>query len=351
MPLELGPYVIAGELINRRHNLTHGWLALRDSEQPVILQFTGDPSAELVGKRLRFSIPEDRPAPDPPPSPLNFDKIAWQQIGPTGEMKIVPADGQGKPEALLRLEWFSQNGHVVVELLDPVLEWVENDDEDDAADDADEIAGELGDEDAEEGIDLGLDLPDDEEDDPYGLFPPGLDDELSDDELAGAELPGEEAAALGESPAGPRDWDEVIPGIDPETKRMYEDWDEVTHGTADVPLREIFDPPIRLYTAEQLVEFDDATVEAALKELLKRLALLGVAIGICEHFTPQKAYRYLAEEILPEYGVNPRLPQIGWVQHYDTSEDCPECQAEFERRWAAENPDEANDENRNPNDE
>jgi hypothetical protein len=134
----------------------------------------------------------------------------------------------------------------------------------------------------------------------------------------------------------PRDWSEVIPGIDDETKKMYEEWDEVTYGTKDVPLSEVFDPPIKLYSAEQLAALDDAAAEAALKELLQRLALLGVALAICEHYTPQMAYRYLADEILPEYGVHPRLPQIGWVQNYDTSDSCAECQADFDRRWEAE---------------
>lgn len=333
MPLELGKYVVAGEIINRRRNLTHGWLALRDGEQPVILQFTGNPSADLVGKRLRFSIPEDRPLPDPPPPPLDQKQVSWQQIGPTGEM-TVRADGAGP--TVLHLEWFSQNGHVVLQVVDPELEWVENDDEDERDDGAGEPA-ESTDE-SGESFDVGIGLPGDDEDDPYGLFPPGLDDELADEDEA-ATLADEIPPDL--DSATPRSWDEVIPGIDEETKRMYEDWDEVTHGTHDVPLREIFDPPIKLYTAEQLAELDDATVEAELKELLKRLALLGVALCICEHYTPQMAYRYLAEEILPEYGVHPRLPQIGWVQHYDTSEDCPQCQAEFEIRWSSEHPEQA----------
>ena len=323
MTLNLSDYVVAGEIINRRPNMTHGWIALRGQDQPLLVQLTGNPSPDLVGKRFRFQIPDERPPPDPPPPPLDAKQIAWQQIGPTGPMS-VETTAEGKPR--VRLQWHSQNGHVLIEVNDPELEWVE-DDEADAARQKELEAAEAAErgEDAEDSaaLDLGVGLPDEDEDDPYGLFPEGLDEQLAGEEET------DEPAKRRE----PRDWSEVIPGIDDETKKMYEEWDEVTEGTKDVPLTEVFDPPIKIYPAEQLAALDDATAEATLKELLQRLALHGVALAICEHFTPRMAYRYLTEEILPEYGVHPRLPQIGWVQHYDTSEDCPECQARIDREW------------------
>jgi hypothetical protein len=331
MPLNLSDHVVAGEIINRRPNMTHGWIALRGNDRPLLVQLTGNPSAGLVGKRFRFSIPDDRPPPTVPP--LNHSAIAWQQIGPTGPMSIETA-ASGQPH--VHLEWSSQNGDVLIDLDNPDLEWVEDDEADarrqkelEAAE-----AAERGEDPDAPPLELGLDgLPDDDEDDPYGLFPEGLDEELASE---AADLPGESEQELSAGPPQPRDWSEVIPGIDDETKKMYEEWDEVTYGTKDVPLSEVFDPPIKIYSADQLRDLDSAAAEAALKELLKRLALLGVALAVCEHYTPQMAYRYLAEEILPEYGVHPRLPQIGWVQHYDTSEECPECQARFDREWEAE---------------
>lgn len=326
MTLNLSEYVIAGEIINRRPNSTHGWLALRGHDHPLVIELTGNPSPDLIGKRFRFQVPADRPRPEPPP--LDFKSLAWQQIGPTGPMSIeFAADGKTH----VRLEWFSQNGPMLVEVTDPELEWIADDEADhqrqkelEAAEPTDES------DDADAPGDFSLEgLPDEDEDDPYGLFPEGLDEELAQDEI-----PAEAEPKSG--PPQPRDWSEVIPGIDDATKKMYEEWDEVTYGTKDVPLSEAFDPPIKIYSAEQLGELAPAAADDALKELLKRLALLGVALSICEHYTPQMAYRYLAEEILPQYGVHPRLPQIGWVQHYDTSEECPECQARFDREWEAE---------------
>jgi hypothetical protein len=166
------------------------------------------------------------------------------------------------------------------------------------------------------------------------LFPPGLDDELSDEADEGEAATDEGTSA--EVKPQKRSWDEVIPGIDPETKRMYEQWDEVTEGTQDVPFTEVFDPPIKIYTADQLAALTDAEAEVAFKELLSRLALLGVAVAQCEHFSHKLAYRMVAEEILPRYGVHPKLPQIGWVQHYDTSEFCRKCQEEFDRKYEEE---------------
>src|SRR5688572_18354394 len=295
MTLRLGDYVVAGEIINRRRNSTHGWLALRGESYPLLVQLTGDPSPALAGKRFRFEIPEDRRLPESLP-PLDFKTIASQQIGPTGEMSVTEEEGQTR----ISLEWFSQNGRVLVEVTNPELDWIEDDEEDARRQKEAEAAERLeGGEEADESLDLALEgLPDDDEDDPYGLFPPELDQELAAEVRADS---GDEGTAAAEPPQ-PRDWSEVIPGIDPETKRMYEEWDEVTYGTKDVPLAEIFDPPIKLYTPEQLAWQDEPTVAAGLKELLKRLALLGVAVSICEHYTSKQTYQYLVEEILPEYG-------------------------------------------------
>jgi len=334
MTLQLSDYVAAGEIINRRPNCTHGWLALRGNDHPLLVQLTGNPSSDLLGKRFRFEMAENGKS----PPPLDAKTIAWQQIGPTGPMSVTSAREAADGKQRIHLEWFSQNGHVLIELVEPTLEWIEDDAEDDRRQKELEAAeaaakGEEPDDEPKE-LDIGLDgLPDDDEDDPYGLFPEGLDEELA----------GESEPDAPAEPPQPRDWSEVIPGIDDETKKMYEEWDEVTYGTKDVPLSEVFDPPIKIYSSDQLAQLDTATAELALKELLKRLALLGVALAVCEHYTPQMAYRYLAEEILPEYGVHPRLPQIGWVQHYDTSEECPECQARFDREWEAKNPKPAGD--------
>jgi hypothetical protein len=326
--LDLSGHVIAGELFNTRPYSTHGWLALRGERSPMIFQLTGNCSAELQGKHLRFSIPEDRPLP-PAAVPLEPKTLAWQQVGPTEALNIRREGAR----TVLHLAWQSQNGDVVVELVDPELEWVDDEKEDqaqataDAPSDEDIFISHRADD--EEGFHSAFDVPppdaDALADDPYELFPPGLDAELTDGE--------DPFAVPNHPPAEKRPWDEVIPGLDPETKRMYEEWDEVTDGSKDVPFSEAFDPAIVVYTPEQLDSLADEAVETALKQLLARLALLGVAVAVCEHFTPRLAYRMIVEEILPSHGVHPRLPQIGWVQHYDTSEFCRKCEEKFDREF------------------
>jgi hypothetical protein len=335
---------------------------LRGEESPIIFQLTGNCTGQLRGKHLRFGVPDDRSPPQVPP--LDMKMVASQQVGPAGDivLKEVRAnEHSAATRPCLSMEWFSQNGRVVLELVDPELEWVDPDDEDRQADerraaaageslDDDEIfMSDRDDGEAEATFDP-FDVPppdaDEDADDPYGLFPPGLDDELADEaeetegtDSDGADSDGADEAGESSSAAargGKRSWDEVIPGIDPETKRMYEQWDEVTEGSQDVPFTEVFDPPIKIYTPEQLQELDEAAAEAAFKELLARLALLGVAVAQCEHFSHKLAYRMVAEEILPRYGVHPKLPQIGWVQHYDTSEFCRKCQEEFDRKYEEE---------------
>lgn len=340
MPLLLGEHVVAGEIINRRRYSTHGWLALRGDETPIIFQLTGDCAPEIQGKHLRFEIPDDGTAPCNT-APFDARSLARQQIGPTGEITLAcEADGRRR----LVMEWHSQNGHMRLELLNPEVEWVEADDEErrraaEAAAGAGESTEDIYAPEASGPGETGGDFspfevppPDvqDDADDPYGLFPEGLDEELADDQAGG------EAASLGDGAAArpaKRSWDEVIPGIDEATKRMYEEWDEVTEGTMDVPLTDAFDPPIRICTPDQFDALPAVDAEQLLKQLLARLALLGVAVNVCEHFSIPLAYRMIVEEILPNHGVHPRLPQIGWVQYYDTAEYCRKCEERMEREY------------------
>jgi hypothetical protein len=362
MALRLGDYVVAGELFHTRSYSTHGWLALRDEEQPLLFELTGDPGPDLVGKHIRFSIPEDRPRYDEVP-PLDRKGLAWHQIGPTGDMLIrqvrtFPCStsdfvrrtkaGEEIPtewKPCLYLEWFSQNGRVVIELVDPEIEWVDDAAEKaareqaakDETDRQDDPAAEPGisavgirrNDDGEFETFDPLAEDDDDPDDPYGLFPPGLDDELAGED----EIPyGDDEESAGNDPPQPRSWRDM-PGIDEKTAELYESWDEVAHGTKDVPFWEVFDPPIKILPASTTDAMDDAAISVVFKELLMRLALLGVSLSICEHYTPRRAYRLLVDEILPENGVHPSLPSIGFVQGYMTSEHCAECDAEFDREF------------------
>ena len=77
-------------------------------------------------------------------------------------------------------------------------------------------------------------------------------------------------------------------------------------------------------------QFPDKQVQQALQMLLARLAVHGICLHMCEHYTPRQAYCLLTEQILKEENVYPDLPNTRCVQHFMTAEDCELCQAEFE---------------------
>ena len=70
--------------------------------------------------------------------------------------------------------------------------------------------------------------------------------------------------------------------------------------------------------------------------ILAQLALLSVAVDVCEHYTPLQTYHLLMNEILPTAKVHPNLAASRMVQHYSTSDHCDACEAEFEAQYNAE---------------
>ena len=149
MALRLNHVVLGGEVINTEHYSTHGWLELRGRESPLLLQLTGNCGPELAGCHFRFTTrteleePRRRPGDIAPREASDIEWLADQQVGPTGTMTIrqvkwfnCPADelyrrcklGEPPPFEMrpsLYLEWHSQNGRVVLELVDPEIELIE----------------------------------------------------------------------------------------------------------------------------------------------------------------------------------------------------------------------------------
>jgi hypothetical protein len=326
MTTRIGSQIFRGELFNRKRNSTHGWIDFGD-DWGVRLELTGNMSGELAGTYIRFQSP--RPTSDADCSREVVDALADFQHGVTGEIEVrTAADGS----RTLYLEWFSQNGQVIAEIADPILDFGPFEEDEKPTITSLEI--EISNEPPEET----------EGDDPFDLFPPDLEQQLSaageeaevDEDDFEAETDWEEdssefAGEMSEQAPQLRPWDEVIPGIDPETKRMYEEWDEVIYGTKDVPFTSLFDPPLTLKRPADIA--DEAEATGQLRILLARLALHSVVVHMCPHFTAMETYRWLLEDLLPSEGVHPRLGPIGFTRHYDTADRCPACEAEFEERW------------------
>lgn len=376
MALRLSDLVICGELDNSQNYAVRGWLRLRGCQRPLVLNLTGNPSADLMGKHFRFEVPErmhelvleDLDDAETETASADFDALpdfltnpdfdselegdlpplAWQQIGPTGTMTAArrvkhlngspddPADpgrrsetGSFEWKGSLYLEWFSQNGRVVLELVAPEIEYL--DDADDDEDDEDDLfdiehnhphipfggADPLENLWGEEAFDadspeFGDALYQDE--DPYQLF----SDELQ-------ELFDQNSYEIDRAILSDSERDEALSEL--------ELFDELLESGEGDPIGSLFDEPMRFPRPEQL---NDDEVEAALKRLLGQLALFGIALDICKHFTPRDAYALLLDEICREEHAYPELRNTQWVQHFMTSEYCEECDAELEAEFAEE---------------
>lgn len=359
MAHRLDTYVIRGEISNLTRNTVHGRLEVlraqvnkgQTSVRPAVLllSLTGNLTGSLAGRRFRFTA---RPTPALTGNPLP-DFFHSEQIGvvsdsflrivtlppdqdTTGGCSATPSGSvPGQQLASVYLQWDSQNGAVALELLDPVLEFDPEESDTVAAapsppavssfSSADDSCFEVV-TDHPPGVgEAASEACDMDQDDQYQLFDPGFEEQIR---RSAAECADDAYGSVRQTPLPRRRWDEIIPGIDPETKRLYETWDEVLGGEKDEPLTLLFDEPLCLPTPASLSDENHAW--QVLSQLLKAMALRGVAFDMCHHVSAKEAYRLLIEELLPEAGVHPGLVDTGFICHFGTAEFCPHCQAEFD---------------------
>lgn len=375
MAHHIGDYILRGELRNTRANGVYGWLQFAP-EAGVHMELTGNFRGQLARKHIKFSTPraQQSVAQQLEPLPDEVQRLVDRQIGVVGDVRLrrvrvptipLPEFSQLDRAAQQRcsvekdclyLEWYSQNGRVVAEIVDPEIEYL--DDHQVGRDEPPEfepMGDGLDSSIAETYLDLegraiadahpedelashdGAEAEDDAEgDDPYGLFAPDLEQSLADALKSPDSLPADEFDELSDEDSGlgtPRSWDEVIPGLDPAIKAMYEQWDEIFEGKKDEPVSYLFDSPLRLPPPDRVSS--DQEAQPLVVAILAKLALLSVAVDVCEHFTPLQTYRLLMTEILPTAKVHPNLAASRMIQHYSTSDHCPACDAEFEAEYNA----------------
>jgi hypothetical protein len=364
MAFRLNDAAICGELINTRKNSVHGWLGLRGTSRRLIFELTGNCDPDLTGRHIRFELRE--PPKDDEGEGLDdsnetakaalarfkLDGLVWRHIGPTGTMtadhKVRAADcpveelymrcklGEPPPtewKRCLYLEWYSQNGRVVLEMVDPIIEFVEPDgktqiDDNEVVVQAREeepppegtgglsITAIYRNEDGEVEVRDETPLPDEEEDstedgsDPYKLIPDELQRHLD---------------------AQAREMDRSVRSEEEnETIRELELMDELIEKGEGQPVGTLFDDVVKLPPPDSL---SDEQAEVELKGLLIRLAMLGIALDMCEHYTARDAYRLLVEHICREQKAYPELRGTEWVQHFSTWEFCEKCEAELDRQY------------------
>jgi len=376
MALRLDQVVLSGEIINTRHYSTHGWLEFRGRETPVRLELTGNCGAGLAGCHFQFKVRtelQDMLRGKNDRSPREAADIEWladQQVGPTGDMFIRqvrwfdrPPDeaylrcklGEPPPETMktsLYLEWYSQNGRVVLKLVDPEIEFVERTTLRPPAPGAhliidpppgefptSELTAEAAQSDYGETLDEGE--PDQSG---LGVTIVGFDDDgnpTMDQRFFPAESDAEESEERSQLQ---RQLDAEAAQIDhtlkfdcddedkPQHIRELELMDNLIESGSGHPFSDLFEGPLQLPKPFDVSEQD---AEGPLKAILVRLAMFGIAIHVCPRYTPKETYRWLQEDIFREELAHPELKHTQWVQGFSTGESsCPACEAELEREWA-----------------
>lgn len=318
MAWRLGEFVLEGYFDNSCRNVTHGHVLLRGHEMPVIFELTGDPGKDLQGRVFEFIARGEAGDGQPAPS----EGLASRHIGPTGSMEwSMIKDLQGDPADLMRgkvlrfqwkprlyLEWYSQNGRVVLELVDPEIRLLEGDPlpEPQGPDEPPLNPGPaftVVQPTADEMFEVGTCRPADRD---------ALDEQ--EDFEAYLERLNEETEAR-------------MRGEDPEFLRQMDIMEESLEGEAEEILGSLLEP-------RQLpspLDVDEERAEVLVKSILVELALHSVAVHLCEHCSMRQAYRYIVEGILQEGRVHPELKTTDWIQHYNYMEECPACEEEMLR--------------------
>jgi hypothetical protein len=413
MALRLDQLVLRGELFNTQYFSTRIFLEVRGGEVPIMAELAGNCAEGLQGWHIQFEArPElqEKLRGENDGSPRDLSDIEWlanQQIGPTGTMTIrdVKWFDCSTEELLARckldepppftmkkslyLEWYSQNGRVVLELVDPIIEFIERvelqapapgahlstdpppteaqnairEESAAASSDASPSDDEIPYEDSEETVSgLGItaiSLDDDGNStvDEYFYADPSKNEDLSADELSDDimthydEIFGDEDDDESDDnapyendldrqlaqQANDIDWNIKINSHDDdkdESLREMELMDHLIERDGGHHFGEICD----LKNLTPPDELSEQEAETALKIVLGQLALSGIAIDICEHFTPKEVYRWLIDEIFSKESFHPEMRRTQWVQHFSTWESCPACDAEAERDWAKNKP-------------
>lgn len=331
MAWRLDEYLLEGQFNNTKPKIVTGYLLLRGWDMPVLLQLVGDAHPSLRGRSFVY-----RPAELSLEGPVLPKSLAPQQVGAIGDMRLrafrVPrhpiedivrglAPMESDWRVGLSLEWYSQNGRVVLQLADVEVE-------------------------PESGPSFEP-IPVSTDPDADVLTPRQTTFEQSvwtaDDPESAS--PDDEAAP--EQAADFLD-DDMFTSLTIETEDSWRCDKERRIADMEYARDEafLFEPPSNedaevmgdLLTARRLpdpADIDEAEAEETMQLLVGELARFSVAIHLCEHCTWREAYAWLLREIIQEGRIPKDLARSGWTQNYLYGESCPKCQNEIERRYGS----------------
>jgi len=346
MACRLGEYVTYGELYTTSHYGVFGFLVLRTEagdaggEHTFIrLELTGDPDPDLQdmhvcfepeeGAEIKYFRPEEHPGLRERQYGATGTMTArgWVRTLPCSEEEFMARSRLGEPPPTpwknrLYLEWYGPNGRAVVELAGPLVEVCTR--EPDEADETD--WGDWA---------------------PLPNTAPKPAPWCPDDDPGDIEITVIHADGVSETCTGI----DYLAGEGPDFERVLGcgAGDEIVgsggSGDADSDpfrlerrpregFREETDRYPLLHALRGINalphpdDLDDMAVEVQLKVLLGQLALIGVALHVCDHCRPRDAYRLLLDRILPELGAGEICPADGSCRTIMASAYCRHCAAE-----------------------
>lgn len=271
----IGSWIESGEIVNTCVNQVHGWIRLAGVDRPFYLNLTGNMSSDLAGRRIRFELAPSRTV----ASPQQLQHLSRQQVGPTGLM--THADS-------LVLEWHSQDGLIVANLCPTELT-----------------------------------LTDVCPDFTYEVF--------RENTLAAASLPLEpfEDSRAPWLFASLPSLEHTVAIRRGKVDEQFALLDAMLDGKVkEQPIHELLPASLKLPRASQL---DPPTLQWKVKEILAHLALLGVTLDMCHHFTPRQAYNMLLD-LLDNEQIHAESARSGFIVHYMSFDRCEQC-LEEEDAW------------------
>ena len=286
MTRELNSLCLAGEIDNTTNNRIDGWLRIHGMASPVILEITGNCADDLQGRRILFERPG---SPDCPSGQEQLAGLAFHQVGAAGN--ISWSSMAGSDRGRLVVEWYGQNGQMRIDWPEIIVQFQES-----------HVAS----------LPVAATSPLD-----FSSIPPAR---LTWSPSVMTRL--EETASGRESTIHAGDpWNTDI-------DNLYQFLDELGDGSCDLPIISLLEsPPSHDLTGGMR----PGEVQQTLRDLIAQLALLGVSVNICPHFSAERALHWLVEEVIFEEQVHPRMVCHGYVSFYMTSDCCPDCSLEFGR--------------------
>jgi hypothetical protein len=280
MTIHLSNYCLQGELDNTVNNCVAGWLRLTGIDTPLMLELAGNCDFTLHGRRICFARAA---SPLKPPADNRLAGLLLHQVGAAGNISWTGTDCD--EIGTLTVNWFGQNGHIEFAL---------------------------------DNLDVEI------HDGCLSDLPAALQDVLDFAAPASRTCRWSPSLLRSESLLSDSEQPLLLAGLADETdvEQLCSFLDELSDGSHDVAIHELMSSPPRS-EFPQGVNLDE--IQEMLRDLLAQLALIGVGIIVCPHFSAPAVLGWLIDEVLFDEQVHPQLVQHSYVTYYTTSEYCQHC--------------------------